>query len=672
MSPILALGIWMLALGGVGPVGASHAGNSDLQTHAERTEFVETGRYPEAARLCRAFAAAFPARAVCRQWGVSAEGRPLLALIVGKEARANGQKRKLPVVFAQAGIHAGEIDGKDAGFLIVREILEGKRLKGILEKLTFVFVPILNVDGHERFGPNHRPNQNGPAQMGWRVNAQNLNLNRDYLKVESIELRQLQPLWWEYHPILSLDLHVTDGADFGNRVGLVVAPSLPDAQPELGELARVGEGLRKTAVSRLSALGVAAVDFYPSFKTEEDPKSGFEQDIAGPRFSQGYWSAAGRLGILVETHSWKSYAMRVHDTHRVLELFLELAASNGLQWEKLARAQRERMQKAPWPRSFGIEFKPGTQTRMIDFPGYAYTVENSDVSGGKWIRYDSSRPEIWRVPLVENVEVKKRVELPDPSGGYWVEAGFASLVAPILKVHGIKYSKVVERKGRTVLGKFGLGQRSGGCEEAEGTGGKVGNGERVAAASSKPSVLRLKGYRAQAVEWPKKSYEGRQGVKLTGAYEDRERRVQVGDLFVPWAQPQIRLIVALFEAESRDSLGAWGFFNARLEQREYMEAYVAEAEARKMLAKDAALKRTFEARLKSDPGFAASPSDRLDFFYQRHPAWDELVGLLPVYRVESANALESVTPQSELIREKGDSRSGPRGETGCWVLEGQK
>ena len=163
-----------------------------LTTTAERSGWKSTGRYSEVESLCRAFPQAFPGKVRCETYGTTPEGRPLLALVASADGTltpAAAAKKGRHVVFFQGGIHAGEIDGKDAGFWLLRDMLAGKALPGVLQQVTAVFVPVVNVDGHERFGPNNRPNQVGPEEMGWRVTGQNLNLNRDYAKADSPEMR---------------------------------------------------------------------------------------------------------------------------------------------------------------------------------------------------------------------------------------------------------------------------------------------------------------------------------------------------------------------------------------------------------------------------------------------------------------------------------------------------
>src|SRR5436190_8789900 len=183
-----------LAAALLGAALAAAAANETLTTAAERSQFRSTGRYPEVLQLCAAFEKAHPGVVRCVTFGRTPESRPMVALVASRTGALTGEearRRKIPVVLVQGGIHAGEIDGKDAGFLALREILDGRAAKGSLEKSVLVFVPVFNVDGHERFGRWNRPNQRGPEEMGWRTTAQNFNLNRDYVKADSPEMQEM-------------------------------------------------------------------------------------------------------------------------------------------------------------------------------------------------------------------------------------------------------------------------------------------------------------------------------------------------------------------------------------------------------------------------------------------------------------------------------------------------
>ncbi|MBN8482123.1 MAG: M14 family metallopeptidase, partial [Xanthomonadales bacterium] len=315
-----------------------------LSTTAEQSGFVRTGRYDEVEHLCAEFPKAYPQAVRCIEFGRTPEGRPMLALVAAHDDAftpqvARDRRRAVPLV--QGGIHAGEIDGKDAGFLVLRELLDGKVATGALDRLTLVFVPVFNVDGHERFGAWNRPNQRGPEQMGWRTTAQNLNLNRDYVKAEAPEMQAMLGLIDAWDPIVYTDLHVTDGAQFEHDVSITIEPLYSgDAA-----LRKAGLVLQRAILDKLEAQGSLPLPFYPSFVVYDDPASGFADGVPPPRFSNGYMPLRNRFGVLVETHSWKDYPTRVRITRNTLVALLELTAANGSRWRGLgsdadARAAR--------------------------------------------------------------------------------------------------------------------------------------------------------------------------------------------------------------------------------------------------------------------------------------------------------------------------------------------
>src|SRR4051812_25371852 len=228
----------------------------DLQTTFDKSP-TKTGRYDEVVRLCSDYATTFPKNVKCFDFGQTPEGRPMLALAVSADGMLDPESVKVnkrPVVMFQGGIHAGEIDGKDAGFAVIRELLDGsaakkdKSLKDALGKVTLLFVPVFNIDGHERFGKWNRPNQVGPEEMGWRTTAQNLNLNRDYTKADAPEMQAMLKLLDAWDPAVYLDLHVTDGAQFQHEVSVLIDPTRNAPAP----LVKIGEALRKEVGEKLT------------------------------------------------------------------------------------------------------------------------------------------------------------------------------------------------------------------------------------------------------------------------------------------------------------------------------------------------------------------------------------------------------------------------------------
>jgi Zinc carboxypeptidase len=589
LRPLLSvLMLTLLATSTIATIAAPAINNSALSTIAERSGFKDTGRYDEVITLCAAYQKAYPANVRCINFGRTPEDRPMLALIATKtsiKTAEEARKKGVPVILVQGGIHAGEIDGKDAGFLALREALDDKSPSAALTKQVLIFVPVFNIDGHERFGKWNRPNQVGPTEMGWRTTGQNYNLNRDYAKADSPEMQAMLRLVNQWDPIATIDLHVTDGAKFEHDIAIMVEPVHAG---ELGMRA-AGRALRDSVIADLAAAGSLPLPFYPSFTVDDDPQSGFVDSVSPPRFSTGYFHTRNRMGMLVETHSWKNYAARVHSTHVTVRAVLKAIAHNGQQWLKAAQnADVQSMSIGGKP--IVLSYKAIDKSRTIDFKGYEYTRTMSDISGAMMTRYDDKKPQIWKLSVRDDVQPNLIVVA--PKGGYVVAAAHADWVGEKLKQHGIQFQKI----------------------------------------SDTTNNASLEIYRAEAANLEAKSNEGHQRINLKGAWKAESRTVQASSLFVPIAQAKSTLVMSLFEPAAPDALVAWGSFNTAFEQKEYMEAYVAEEVAREQLAADPALFVEFMHKVTTDDTFAKSPQARLEFFARRHSSWDERFNLYPVMR----------------------------------------
>jgi hypothetical protein len=558
-----------------------------LVTHAERSDYTESGGADEVAAFARAFPLHFPGNVHVERFGTSPEGRPLWVFVASGDGTLTPQRaraRGRPVVFALAGIHPGEIDGKDAGFLLLRELLKGTTLPGVLRHATFVFIPIFNIDGHEHAGVQHRPNQNGPRETGWRATARNLNLNRDWMKADAPEMRALLALLGAWDPLVLLDLHVTDGAHFKPDVSVLVAP-LIEGPPAMREVAGF---LHDELLSDLRAGGHLPLDFYPALVRDDDPASGFSRTVYPPRFSQTYWGLRHRLAVLVETHSWKDYRTRVLTTRDILVSVLRSVQAHGPAWRIRLWGLDEETARTP-PRTLDLEFAATEATETIDFPAFAYERVPSPATGGTYLRYLLDRPETWHIPLRSTVLPTVTVQL--PPGGWAIPPGWAESVEETLRLHGLVSTRLPA-----------------------------------------PASLDVEVFHLREIHSAPAPYEGRQRLTGSGEWKPERRTLPAGTLLVPLAQPRAELVAHLLEPSAPDSLFSWGTFNAAFQQQEYVEAYLLEPWAEQALKTDPALRSAFEERMK-DAAFAADPATRRRFFAERHPSFDVRIRELPVLRL---------------------------------------
>ncbi|MCZ8318402.1 MAG: M14 family metallopeptidase [Lysobacteraceae bacterium] len=584
----LALGL-LLAVGASTP--AVRAAD-DWRTPAEASGFRQTPRYAETMAYFERLDAASP-QIVVQAFGRSAQGRALNAVIVSTEgvatpeaARATGK----PVVLIQAAIHPGENEGKDVLMALARDLTVSGKHADLVDAAVLVLVPIFNVDGHERFSPYNRINQNGPEAMGFRGTANNLNLNRDYTKADSPEMRAWLRLWQAWTPDLLIDLHNTNGADYQYAMTWAFETG-PNIEPVLADWnRRAFDGVVKPAMARAGW----PIAFYVSLKDGTDLAKGLVEGASGPRFSVGYAAAANRPGLLVETHMLKDFRTRVRVNEALLVDVLRMLESEGaaLKAANAAADARRFAEGESIPLAFGLS----DRTETIDFLGVDYTRTPSEVSGGLWVRYDPSKPRTFRLPVQRDVTVTADAESP----AAWVVPPQWTDVIDRLALHGL----------RTI---------------------RLDTAREVEAGR----------WRFANPAWATRPFEGR--LAITALEQTLERgpaTLPAGSVIVPADQPRARLAALLLEPASPDSFLRWGFLNAVFEEKEYAEPRVMEAMARDMLARDPALRAEFEKRLE-DPAFAGSAAQRLRFFYQRTPYFDTEASRDAVYRLD-AKGLQAI------------------------------
>jgi hypothetical protein len=549
-------------------------------TPAEQSGLERTPTYDETVAWLARLDEAAPQIAL-QSIGRSPEGREIWMAVVSKEGAqapdelaANGR----PTLLAHAGIHSGEIDGKDAGLMLLRDLTVGGSLAPLLDRVNLLFVPILNVDGHERSSRFARINQRGPEEMGWRTNARNLNLNRDFTKLDTPEVRALVAALGRWKPELYVDLHVTDGADY--QYDITFGWNGPHGHSPA--IATWLDGVLRPELDRALRQAGHVPGPFVNYLDELEPEKGVVEWTAPPRFSNGYGDLVHLPAILVENHSLKPYPQRVLGTRVLLEEMLATLGARGAQLRAAIAADRAR-RPAEVPLAWApAEGEPAT----IDLAAIRSRVDESPISGGKVVRW-LGEPETRRLPFVRFTRPATVATRPR---AYWIPPAYAEVIDR-LRAHGV-----------------------------------------VMEIYEEPLEVEVETDRLSDVVLADEPFEGRLAVKATATPERRRERMPAGSARVPTDQPLGDLAIALLEPASGDSFFQWGFFLDCLQRTEYAEAYVMEPTARAMLAADPALVAEFETKLAADPEFAADPRARLDFFYRRTPYYDERALLYPVAR----------------------------------------
>jgi murein tripeptide amidase MpaA len=563
------------------------AQNSDLETWYEKSGFKETPRYKETVEYCKKLDTTSPFIHFTN-FGKSPQGRDLPLLIVDKNANfTSGQVRNTDnvVFFIQACIHAGESDGKDAGLMLIRDIITNPKLLSLLDHVTLLFNPIFNVDGHERFGAYNRANQNGPEEMGWRTTAQNLNLNRDYLKADAPEMQNWLMLYSEWLPEFFADCHVTDGADYQYAVTYAIEKD-DVIDPELGNW--IGESYLPPLKKSMADAGFPIIQ-YITFRKNHDMQSGLVSWIPSPRFSNGYTAIQNRPGLLIETHMFKDYKTRVTSTYEILKNTIEILNKEYLTLkEDIAKADQRTSSPSFRSETLPLTYKYTNMCDTVDFLGYEYDVTKSDLTGGDWYRYHEDKPKTYRLPFFHSMVPDVKVKLPE---AYIIPVEWTEVIDRI-KLHGIQFTTL-----------------------------------------QKEQKVKISSYKFSEVEWSKTPYENRQTVKFQVTPVEEERIFPKGSVLIDMNQRAAKVIAGILEPQAPDSYVQWGFFNSIFERKEYVESYVMEERARMMLAADPQLEEEFETKLNTDSSFVNNQRAILNWFYQKSPYWDTQKDIYPVGRI---------------------------------------
>ncbi|MEP0860383.1 MAG: carboxypeptidase [Ignavibacterium sp.] len=558
----------------------------------ERSGFISTSDYNETMNYFKRLDEASD-YADLFGFGRSPQGRDLNCLLVTKENKSSIEQRiaegKNPLEKATVliinGIHSGEIEGKDASMILLREILITKEKEYLLDSINLLVVPIFSVDGHERKSKYNRINQNGPEEMGWRTTAQNYNLNRDWMKADSPEMQSMLILISTWNPDFIIDTHTTDGADYQYSVTYQVE-RFSNIDSQIGSW--LSEKFVPYLESKVTEKGFLIFPYVSMKNWSQGLDSGITDWASSPRLSTGYFALRNRPSLLVETHMIKPYKERVFATKAVLETTFEFLKNNSSELISLNQsADKNSVMHFYYAKNFlPVKFDLSEKYDEVLFKGYEYKKEQSEISGSEKIVY-TNVPKEFKVKYYRDVFPTDSIQLPD----YYIIPAEWSALVDRMAFHGIKYFK-----------------------------------------SDYDTTVVVERYKFNNVKFANNSYEGRQRVSFDIENFEEKLLIPAGSFIIPTNQRTFRIIAHLLEPKCEDSFVQWGFMNQIFEQKEYFENYVMEKIAEEMLKENPELKREFENKLAEDESFRKNPYERLNFFYKKSPYWDKQFNVYPVMR----------------------------------------
>jgi len=518
-----------------------------------------------------------------KEIGMTDAGYPLHLVLVSNDGKFDAtqwHKQNKVVVLINNGIHPGEPDGIDASMMLVRDIVIGK-LK-LPNNVALAFIPVYNIGGCLNRSTNSRVNQNGPKEYGFRGNAQNLDLNRDFTKCDSKEAKVFAQIFHVLDPDILIDNHVSDGADYQHTMTL-----LTTQYNKLG--GNLGNWLKSTFEPQLyKSMAEKKWDMVPyvNFETET-PDKGMGMFYDPPRYSSGYAALFQTIGFVPETHMLKSFRDRVLATYALMQTVIEKAALNAKELIA-ARNEEKRLVKelVAFPLSWSVDTTVNTS---ITFKGYEQAYKSSDATGLQRMYYDRSKPFTKQVKFFNVFKPTNFVATPS---AYIIPQGW-SIVVDLLKLNNVIVKQL-----------------------------------------KSDTIIEIEAYKIEDYKSYPKPYEKHHKNFAVKVISSKQKiKFLKGDYFIPMDKSTNRYVMEMLEPTGDDSFFAWNFFDAILQQKEGYSDYRWEDIAAEVLQNNPELKIKLEDKRKTDSKFATNVSAQLDFIYKNSPYYEPGHNRYPVYRL---------------------------------------
>jgi hypothetical protein len=517
-----------------------------------------------------------------KEMGPTDSGEPLHMVIFNPEKNFdfNAIQKNKAVILINNGIHAGEPDGIDATMMLFRDLALGK-IK-VPKNTVIVTIPVYNIGGALNRNSTSRVNQEGPEEYGFRGNARNYDLNRDFIKSDARNTKSFVEIFHLINPDIFIDNHVSDGADY--QYTLTYIMTQPD---KLGN--PLGNYFRTEMMpALLKDMQQQKIEMTPYVNAWVDtPDKGFTQFFESPRFATGYTALFNTIGFVVETHMLKKYATRVKANYAFMHEVIDYTDVN---FQKIKSLRIENSKQYAAGKSYPVKWEiDSAKVSKLSFLGYEGSYKKSDATTGNRLFYDRSKPFKKDIPYQDHYKATKEIKIPKD---YVIPKGFWPVI-DLLKSNHIEFTRL-----------------------------------------AKDTLIEVESYHIADYKTATNAYEGHYPHRETKVTPKTEKiAFHKGDCIFPTKQPGIKYLLETLEPETVDSFFNWNFFDTMLQQKEGYSDYVFEDLAAQLLRENPNLKAALENQKSEDAKFAASPEAQLDWIYKNSIYYEKAHLQYPVYRI---------------------------------------
>ena len=553
----------------------------DFTTVFETSNGMQTATYDETISFYENLAKAYPEIDI-KAIGETDSGRPLHLVTLNGEANFNFSeiRQNKRILLINNGIHPGESDGIDATMMLFRDIAKGDI--EMPKSTVLVTIPVYNVGGSLNRNSTTRTNQNGPESYGFRGNARNFDLNRDFIKNDTKNARTFAEIFHIVQPDVFIDNHVSNGADYQYTL-----THLFTQHNKLG--GQLGDFLHTTMMPQLEKkLLEKDWDITPYVNVfNRTPEQGFNQFMDSPRYSTGYTTLWNTLGMMVETHMLKPYKQRVEGTYELMKSMIEITETEGKRIATLRKnALSEFQSKATYPLQWTIDT---TQSTTLQFKGFEGHMIDSDLTGAKRLKYDRSKPFTKEVNYSNYMTATLEVDIPK---AYVIPQGWWTVI-DALKRNQVEMTSL-----------------------------------------KKDTILKVKSYKIKTYDTRKQAYEGHYPhYNVTLDISEEELQFLKGDYVIYTNQNALRYLLETLEPQAPDSFFSWNFFDTILQQKEGFSPYVWEDKAKEILARYPNLQIEFNLKKTYDQDFANNWYAQLDWLHKQSDNYEKAHLQYPVYKL---------------------------------------